>query len=251
MNVKKILTTTICLLPISRIKPFLLNALGHKVSYTSKIGFSLILTDQLSLDSEATIKRFNLIKIPRIVLRKKSKIGNFNYIGGDFDIILKNDSIISNLNIISRGQVQWKKPRSKLIIGRKSQITSLSTVDLAASVIIGDDTVLAGKGIQVWSHGFIHDKTRTRNLVVGKVIIGSNVYIGAKTCINPGVTIGDDITIGTGSVVSKDLLEYGLYVSAPLRFLKFDPEIRIQNLTRINVRGQIYYKKDKSKGGSL
>ena len=243
MNIKKILTFAVCLLPIPHIKPALLNVLGHKVSSKARIKTSFIFSDLLILDHDSLIKNLNFIKATRVVLRKNAWIGNLNFISGDFDLVLKENSKIINLNIVSRGRGPWKTPRSKLILGRGSQVTSLSTVELAASVIIGEDTVLAGKGIQVWSHGFIHEKSRKRNLITGKVIIGNNVYVGARTCFNPNIRVGDNITIGVNSVVSKDLLEEGMYVSAPIRFLEFNPESKLKSISEINANGFIYYEK--------
>ena len=37
------------------------------------------------------------------------------------------------------------------------------------------------------------------------VKIGNNVWIGGNVVILPGVTIGDNCTIGAGSVVTKDI----------------------------------------------
>lgn len=39
----------------------------------------------------------------------------------------------------------------------------------------------------------------------GKIKVGSNVYIGNNTLILPGVTIGDDVVIAAGSVVTKSV----------------------------------------------
>jgi maltose O-acetyltransferase len=38
-------------------------------------------------------------------------------------------------------------------------------------------------------------------------IPGSSVWIGADTVINPGVTVGNNVVIGSGSVVTKDILD--------------------------------------------
>jgi len=53
-----------------------------------------------------------------------------------------------------------------------------------------------------------------------KVKIGNRVHIGANAVILPGVTIGDDIVIGAGAVVSKDLPSGCIYVGIPAKPLK-------------------------------
>lgn len=52
---------------------------------------------------------------------------------------------------------------------------------------------------------------------VGRVVIGNNVFIGAKTIILPNVRIGDDVVIGAGSVVTKDIENNSLVVGSPAR----------------------------------
>lgn len=39
----------------------------------------------------------------------------------------------------------------------------------------------------------------------GKVTVGNNVYIGNNTLVMPGVTIGDNVLIAAGSVVTKSV----------------------------------------------
>lgn len=38
-----------------------------------------------------------------------------------------------------------------------------------------------------------------------KIVIGNNVWFGGNVCVLPGVTIGDNVTIGAGSVVTRDI----------------------------------------------
>ena len=47
-----------------------------------------------------------------------------------------------------------------------------------------------------------------------KTIIGNNVLIGSNSTILP-VTIVDDVVIGAGSVVTKDIIEPGVYFGNP------------------------------------
>ncbi|MGG7177275.1 sugar O-acetyltransferase [Clostridium paraputrificum] len=50
--------------------------------------------------------------------------------------------------------------------------------------------------------------------------IEDNVWIGAGTIVNPGVTIGHDTVIGSGSVVTKDIPSGVVAVGNPCRVLR-------------------------------
>jgi acetyltransferase-like isoleucine patch superfamily enzyme len=41
--------------------------------------------------------------------------------------------------------------------------------------------------------------------LTGPITVGDNVYIGINTIILPGVNIGNNVIIGAGSVVSRDI----------------------------------------------
>jgi acetyltransferase-like isoleucine patch superfamily enzyme len=88
-------------------------------------------------------------------------------------------------------------------IGKNSRIINDHYIDVYNNVTIGENTWLAGKNSQVWTHGSIHTKSG-KDLTV---CIGSNVYIGSNTSIAPGVKIGEINLIGLGSVVTKSYTE--------------------------------------------
>lgn len=48
-------------------------------------------------------------------------------------------------------------------------------------------------------------------------IIGNNVYFGPSICVVEGVNIGSNTTIGTGTIVVKDLQPNSTYVGNPAR----------------------------------
>ena len=53
-----------------------------------------------------------------------------------------------------------------------------------------------------------------------EVTIGNDCWIGGHTVILPGVTIGDGVTIGASSVVTKDIPSYSIAVGSPARVVK-------------------------------
>ncbi|MBU1216408.1 acyltransferase [bacterium] len=51
-----------------------------------------------------------------------------------------------------------------------------------------------------------------RNITTGKIKIGRFSIIGGNSVILPGVTIGEGVSVGAGSVVTKDLDAWGVYI---------------------------------------
>ena len=66
------------------------------------------------------------------------------------------------------------------------------------------------------------------------VRIGRNCWIGAGVIIVPGITVGDNVVIGAGSVVTKDIPSNTLDVGNPCRVLR-----------EINEHDREYYFKDR------
>ena len=64
---------------------------------------------------------------------------------------------------------------------------------------IGRDTMI-GAGSMILAHAILS----TKHVVLGRVIIGNSVTIGAKAVILPGVSIGDYSMINAASVVSMN-----------------------------------------------
>jgi len=54
-----------------------------------------------------------------------------------------------------------------------------------------------------------------------KVAIGNDVWIGAKVCIQGGVTIGDGAIIAANAVVTKDVKPYAIVGGVPAKLIKY------------------------------
>ena len=59
-----------------------------------------------------------------------------------------------------------------------------------------------------------------RNVIGGKVTLGKHALIGTGTTILPNVNIEDGVSVGSMSLVNKDLPAWGIYVGIPCRKLK-------------------------------
>jgi len=54
---------------------------------------------------------------------------------------------------------------------------------------------------------------------VGKIVIGNNVFIGARVLILPNVIIGDNVIIGAGSVITKSIPKNSVAVGVPAKII--------------------------------
>lgn len=54
-----------------------------------------------------------------------------------------------------------------------------------------------------------------------RIVIGNDVWIGARAIIMDGVKIGDGVVIGAGTVVTKDVPPYAIVVGVPAKIIKY------------------------------
>ncbi len=124
-----------------------------------------------------------------------------------YGCVIGDDSSIGPFVEIQRGAV----------IGKRVRIQSHAFI--CDMVFIGDDSFI--------SHGakFINDPfsiggPAMRNRALWRETrIGSYVSIGTNATVLP-VTICDHVVIGAGAVVTKDILEPGIYAGNPARLLR-------------------------------
>lgn len=60
------------------------------------------------------------------------------------------------------------------------------------------------------------------------IVVGDNVYIGARSIIMPGVTIGNNCIVAAGSVVTKDIPDNFVFGGVPAKLIKSTSEYFIK-----------------------
>ncbi|MFF2889397.1 maltose O-acetyltransferase [Paenibacillus sp. NPDC057967] len=88
-------------------------------------------------------------------------------------------------------------------------------------VRIGDNCFLApGVHIYTATHP-LNAQERISGAEFGKpVTIGHNVWLGGRAVINPGVSIGDNVVVASGAVVTKDVPANVVVGGNPARVIK-------------------------------
>jgi UDP-3-O-[3-hydroxymyristoyl] glucosamine N-acyltransferase len=192
-----------------------------------------------------SIGHFNLIRCNQIWMAENARIKQLTRIDGQFSIRMSRGAFIGTRNAIAGGRpAPGAQVKSRLTLGRMTEITTNAFIDMTESVTLRNGTVIAGRGVQIWTHGFIHrEGGGAREMLRGSVLIGRNVYIGSLACINFGVRIADDVSIGSLTPISKSLTAPGLYVAAKIRHLPGTAEERLAKFTpRIGRLGRAYYR---------
>lgn len=86
---------------------------------------------------------------------------------------------------------------------------------------IGDNCFIA-PGVHIYTATHPLDaEARNSGAEFGKpVTIGHNVWIGGRSVINPGVSIGNNVVIASGAVVTKDVPDHVVVGGNPAKVIK-------------------------------
>lgn len=115
----------------------------------------------------------------------------------------------------------------EIIIGDNCSIGEYCHITAIDQVSIGDG-LLTGRFVYIGDNahgGLSWDEAELppakRHLQSkGEIVIGRNVWIGDKVSIFGGVTIGDNVIIGAGSIVTHDIPSNCMAAGVPVRVVK-------------------------------
>jgi len=122
--------------------------------------------------------------------------------GAKFDSIIHPKAIIGEFNKIGEGIVIYPGARLTVNITVGKFVTLLSS-SIGHDVQIGDFSTISG-------HCNIN----------GKVKLGKRIFLGCNTTIVPERTVGDNVYIGTGSVVIRNIKRCSKVFGNPARVIK-------------------------------
>lgn len=122
--------------------------------------------------------------------------------------------------------------QAKIVIGNAVGISG-GTICARQLIEIGANTLI-GANSYIFDNDFhpIDSAARVKDdgsaIRCAPVIIGSNVFLGARSIVLKGVTIGDNTVIGAGSVVSKSIPPNVIASGNPCRVIRvLDPKMTV------------------------
>ena len=113
-------------------------------------------------------------------------------------------------------------PHVKIRIGASTYINRRTFLDAAESIVIGQDCAI-GPDCYITDHDHGQDlmlPPLAQPVISKPTRIGDRVWLGAKVTVLKGVTIGDNTTVGAGSVVTQDLPAGVIAAGVPARVIR-------------------------------
>lgn len=160
----------------------------HNKIYEGAPPLDNIISDKCVIDKTAVIG----VEGIKLANRPDGSKLQFKHTG---NIIIEDDVEIGACVIIHRASM------TSTVIKRGVKIAA--QVNVGHNAMIGEDTVIA-----------------TRALVGGSTFIGKNCWIGLNVLIKNGISICDNVIIGMGSLVVKDITKPGVYFGSPCEYKK-------------------------------
>ena len=116
----------------------------------------------------------------------------------------------------------------ELVVGDRTVFGHHCTVAAERSLVIGADCLL-GELVSVRDHDHAFDRSDVGILYQGRstapVVIGDDVWVGAKATITRGVTIGDGAVVGAHAVVTHALPAGCVAFGVPARIVRMRDDL--------------------------
>lgn len=106
-----------------------------------------------------------------------------------------------------------------ITVGKHVFINSCCQFQDQGGITIGDGSLIGHSAVITTLNHDFSEKNRS-SMHPAPVVIGKNVWLGARVTIVPGVTIGDGAVVGAGAVVTKDVPPRAVVAGVPARVIR-------------------------------
>ena len=149
------------------------------------------------------------------------------------NVTLGSDIIIDDFVFIGAHQ--------RLIVGNRVHIASHSSISGGGRVLLSDFSGMSPgarliSGTDDFTEGRLNGAAipqEFRQTHRGTIVLEPHAIVGTNAIVLPDVTIGEGATVGAGSVVTRSLEPWGVYVGVPARKINTRPrEVVLANEQR-------------------
>jgi acetyltransferase-like isoleucine patch superfamily enzyme len=203
----------------SPLKLLVYRALGYRIGKRVRIGFGgVVVGRSVELGDEVEIGLFAVVQGRNIRIGRHSSIGMMSYIACEA-IEIGEDAKIREQVWVGGPQL----PESRFVLGSRTIILQLTSINPTKPVIIGDDTGIGGHCL-IFTHGAWLNALDGYPVTYQPVTLGKGVWLPWRVFVMPGASIGDGAVIGANSLVTGQIPPNSLAVGSPAKVIKSAPE---------------------------
>lgn len=101
-------------------------------------------------------------------------------------------------------------------------IVASQSVSIGNNILIGGGVTIVDTDFHSFNPAHWHTPLDEKNMKSAQVVIRNNVFIGMDSIILKGVTIGNNVIVAAGSVISSNIPDNEIWGGNPARFIKFN-----------------------------
>lgn len=192
---------------------------------------SVIIGDKIEIGEYTEIGFLVIIKAREVKIGRRVSIGATSIIETG-KIEIDDEAVITEQVFIGGNPT----PDSYFKLGKRSIVMYMSYLNSSKRLIIGDDTGIGGHCI-IFTHGAWQSEFDGYPVKYEDIIIGNNVWLPWRVFVMPGITIGDNTTIGANSLVNKNLPEGVLAAGNPIKVLRtndqYPPKMTVEDKKKV------------------
>jgi acetyltransferase-like isoleucine patch superfamily enzyme len=196
----------------SFIKVFLYRLKGYKIGKNVSIGFgSIVIGESVQIENNTKIGLFTVLRAKSLKISDNIDIGSLCFFD-NVNIEIDQDTRIREKVYV--GGIQMHD--SSLKIGKRVLILQDTVINPTKPIIIEDDVGIGGS-CRLFTHASWQSILKGYPVLFKPIVIQRNTWIAWNVFISPGVTIGENSTIGAGSVVTVNIPPNSLGTGSPFK----------------------------------
>lgn len=199
----------------SRLQRAIFRRRGYQIASDVELAPGVVIdADEVSIASGVRLGLGCVLRGKSIVIGRRATVGAFCIFEGR-DIAIGEDTVVREQVFVGGPLL----PDSRLVLGRRVRVFQMCFLNPSRPLTIGDDTGVGGRS-SIFTHGSWQPVLDGYPVVFEPVDIGRNVWLPWHVFILPGVSIGDNATIGAGSVINRSIPAGVLAAGVPAKVLR-------------------------------
>lgn len=192
---------------------------GYRIGTGVKLAFgAVVLGEEVDIADGVEIGLLAMVMGRSIRIGRYSSVGTMSYVACE-RIEIGEDARIREQVFVGGPQL----PESAFILGSRTIILQMASINPTKPVTIGDDTGIGGHCL-IFTHGAWLNAMDGYPVTYEPVTLGRSVWLPWRVFVMPGTTIGDGSVIGANSLVQGTIPPSSLAVGSPAKVIRSAPD---------------------------